>query len=240
VKTTCDDHDGSAPPPPRLLSPYRPMNRMPTALLRTCRQVYAEARAVPFHENEFVFAGLFSSGAATARAFTRALCPWQRAAMRFVRLELAAAADFCGDGGGAPRWADLCGMWAEGLRGLRIRVAATGVPVGAAVEEEDGGGGVGVVGPSQQEVQEPARWIDWGLLRLRALAQLEVELTDARYGEREALAWCAGLERRLNEGRGETGAAPVRVICVQKTCAPPPRKGTAALDTLDVLAKSNR
>ncbi len=44
---------------PRLLPQSRPIGFVPGSLLQTCRQVYEEARLVPFHENEFLFVSWF-------------------------------------------------------------------------------------------------------------------------------------------------------------------------------------
>ncbi|KAL2684786.1 hypothetical protein Neosp_005875 [[Neocosmospora] mangrovei] len=68
-----------------LLSPYRPLSGLPTSLLRANSQIYHEARLIPFSQNEFVFVNWFASGLWAARAFTRALAPWQRGALRWRR-----------------------------------------------------------------------------------------------------------------------------------------------------------
>ncbi|KAF4979547.1 hypothetical protein FDECE_18037, partial [Fusarium decemcellulare] len=90
-----------------LLSPYRPLSGLPTSLLRANSQVYHEARLIPFTQNEFVFVNWFASGLWAARAFTRALAPWQRAALRYVRLEVLAR-DVVVGGAGREEWRALC------------------------------------------------------------------------------------------------------------------------------------
>jgi len=122
-KTGASAANRDLPGHPRLLSPFRPMSRVPTAFLRTCRRLYEEARAVPFHENEFVFVNWFSSGLSTGRAFTRGLRPWQRESIRYVRMEVQGI-DLAGDR--AQDWKETCEFWAEGLRGLRLKIAVDG------------------------------------------------------------------------------------------------------------------
>ncbi|KAF4963375.1 hypothetical protein FZEAL_10940, partial [Fusarium zealandicum] len=105
--------------PVGLLSPYRPLSGLPTSLLRANSQIYHESRLIPFTHNEFVFVNWFASGLWAARAFTRALAPWQRSALRFVRLEVLAR-DVVVGGAGREEWRALCGEWAGGVRGLRM------------------------------------------------------------------------------------------------------------------------
>ncbi|KAL2017671.1 hypothetical protein VTK56DRAFT_1885 [Thermocarpiscus australiensis] len=95
--------------PTPLLSPHRPLGYLPSSLLRTCRRVYAEARAVPFHENEFVFVAWFSSSVlSAARAAVGALAGSQRTGMRFARLEVRVR-DLCCEAG-VRAW-ELWGFW---------------------------------------------------------------------------------------------------------------------------------
>jgi hypothetical protein len=105
-----------------LLSPWRPASALPTALLRSNRQIYHEARSIPFHNNEFVFANWFSSGLWAARAFTRNRAAWQQVELRYARLEMQVA-DF--QGVGLREWEALCGHWSRGLWGLRLKVACS-------------------------------------------------------------------------------------------------------------------
>ncbi|GKT91935.1 hypothetical protein Ct61P_09785 [Colletotrichum tofieldiae] len=106
-----------------LLSPHRPVSGIPTALMCANKQIYNECRTLPLHANEFVFVNWFSSGLWAARAFTRGLEPWQRNEMRFARLEMLGR-DFTGPA--LKEWVELCGHWALGLRGLRLKVLIGG------------------------------------------------------------------------------------------------------------------
>jgi len=103
-----------------LLSPYRPVAYLPSALLCTGRQIYLECRTIPFQANEFVFITWFSSGLSAARGFAGALKPWQRETMRFARLEIQArdlgeAHAYCRVGGAL----QLLGGWDAGIESHR-------------------------------------------------------------------------------------------------------------------------
>lgn len=210
-----------------------PAGYLPTSLLLACRQVYAEARLVPFHAGEFAFASWFFSGLSAGRAFVRGLAPWQRRGMRFARLELrvrdlvvhdppfpAAAQVAGGVGGGANAtaspWEELCGYWTEGLRGLRVKIEAEDLYGGAATSA--GAGMDRAVwshprmcdsrwkGKGNGEGAGPWRWVDYGLRRLSALRVVEVELAGQAMetlGDEGKAEWCARLSERLNEGRTE-------------------------------------
>ncbi|RFU78883.1 hypothetical protein TARUN_3364, partial [Trichoderma arundinaceum] len=108
-----------------LLSSERPLAGVPSDLLCACRQIYFEARTLPFENNEFVFLNWFSSGLNAAAAVTKSQRPWQRLAMRYVRLEI--MAEDLARTAALKKWADLCGRgrsasWIQGLRGLRLKV----------------------------------------------------------------------------------------------------------------------
>ncbi|MDA4133161.1 MAG: hypothetical protein OK454_08580, partial [Thaumarchaeota archaeon] len=164
---------------PPLLSPHRPLAYMPSALLRSCRQVYHEARHLPFRANEFVFVDWFSSGLGAARASVRALAPWQRQCLSYVRLE-ARAADLSAKGLGENKsWAELCELWGEGLRGLRLRVSVDRgafVPRYRDAEQVPGGGEKTAI--TEMGCDHSPAWVDVGLKKLRRLRNLEIELAD--------------------------------------------------------------
>lgn len=101
----------------RLLSSQRRCCYVPASVLRSCRQVYHEARALPFHANEFHFVNWFVRGLPTAVAFAERLRAWQRAEWRYARLEVYAEDIECR----SAEWTRLCGLW-TGLRGLRLKV----------------------------------------------------------------------------------------------------------------------
>ncbi|KAK3393706.1 hypothetical protein B0H63DRAFT_458907 [Podospora didyma] len=184
----------------------RPTGSIPTSLLQTCRQIYLEARVIPFHANEFVFPNWFASGLTAAVAFVRGLpCDWQRESMRFVRLEVTTEgyhpyalmhgvktckAERVRD------WTELCGLWGVGLRGLRLRIAFRGERV---------------LGDDEEWVQ--------GWEKLKGLRWLEVELVGVEagggmmMGDEEKVRWCESLGEVINRGRGV--GETVDVLCVK-------------------------
>ncbi|KAM0430527.1 hypothetical protein ACHAPT_005876 [Fusarium lateritium] len=192
--------DGSEAP--GLLSPFRPLSGLPTSLLRANSQVYHEARLIPFSQNEFVFVNWFASGLWAARAFTRALAPWQRAALRYVRLEVLAR-DVVVGGAGREEWRALCGEWASGVRGLRMKMV-----LGASTATVAGPSN-GVVGPRSEAAR---RWVGEGLGLIRRLERVEMEVVARGMSDEEKLSWCGRLEGDLRAG----GLARVVVVCTEK------------------------
>jgi hypothetical protein len=94
--------------------------KIPTGLLGCCRQVYDEARWLPFTENTFAFVNWFWSGTYTALRFTQGLRRWQSSAMRHVTMEIPGshlAAVVRGQGVGTvmgkelTEWIRVCEMW---------------------------------------------------------------------------------------------------------------------------------
>ena len=233
------------------LRPDRPYSHMPSALLQSCRQVYDEARRVPFAGNEFVFPVWFTSGVEAARAVTRALQPWQADALRWVRLEVLERHLVTGrwsspdaeeykrgdaDRSRPARWAELCGLWAGGVRGLRLQIRARGPGEGTDTgnssssssssssaggqltrkegeEEEEGATDGDGDGDGDGSAAAAAwSWVRDGLARMAALRTLEVELDDADRSAADKIAWC----RRLGEELGREGRADVEVVCMEK------------------------
>lgn len=202
--------DRDPPTEARLLSPFRPLSRVPTSLLRTCKQVYTEARCIPFHENEFVFVNWFSSGLSAARAFTKGLQPWQRSSMRYVRLELQGS-DLAGDR--LREWGQVCEFWADQLRGLRLKILLDGrafIPHFGASYMDHGDPEL----DAEKLVGDNDEWIRDGLRRLMALKHLEIELVDSQWSNDQKVEWCNDLSRKLNAGREEMDQATV--LCVEK------------------------
>lgn len=182
-----------------LLRQDRLYNYMPSELLRLNRQIYAEAREIPFHSNEFVFENWFSSGLVTGAAVISGIFePWQTRAMRFARIETRDV-DFRQDAG-LEAWKTLSGCWAEGLRGLRVLIQVSKEDVPGDGEMVDLLDGV------------PEQWVSKGCLdKLLALEQLEIELvTPSLCSEGVKLGWCRKLERIL-DNNGSSAA----VVCVK-------------------------
>ncbi|TDZ13383.1 hypothetical protein C8035_v004284 [Colletotrichum spinosum] len=200
-----------------LLSPHRPVCGLPTALLLTSNKVYNECRDLPFHTNEFVFVNWFSSGLWAARAFTRGLRAWQRAELRYARLEMLGR-DFVGPA--LEEWKELCGEhWATGLRGLRLKILIGGgifEPTASFASLKDGAERR-ALDITKMKGPQP-EWIARGLCRLEKLEEIEVELSVLDWDDGDRLEWCEALEQMLNEKRqGE------RVIAVH--WCPPSRAG---------------
>lgn len=231
-------HETTAPSPPHkqqqqqhqhfpdnnLLSPHRPLCRMPTSFAQTCRQIYTEARMVPLHENEFVFLNWFTLGLSSALAFVQGRQEWQRAEMRFLRLEVFAQDLVVSDSVRLADWVQLCRQL-SGLRGLRLMISVQGATsynqtvhraesvttsTGSVNREERG------IEHMQKLICERSEWISEGLARLRELRQLEVELVDVKWSPSKKTEWCARLRELLEATGGET---PVKIICVERVDA---------------------
>lgn len=208
--------------PDGLLSPHRSLCRMPTSFAQTCRQIHAEARVIPFHENEFVFLNWFTLGLSSALAFLRDRQQWQRAEMHFMRLEVFAQ-DLVTDSARLEGWVQLCGHL-SGLRGLRLMIFVGGATsyrnlgrteanrASTEPAPTEGGG----IDDMQKLICERAEWISKGLARLRELRQLEVELIDVKWTARKKTEWCVRLRELLEASKGETD---VKIVCVEKADA---------------------
>ncbi|KAF5598484.1 hypothetical protein FPCIR_3047 [Fusarium pseudocircinatum] len=186
-----------------LLSPFRPLSGLPTSLLRTNRQIYSEARLLPFTQNEFVFVNWFASGLWAARAFTRALAPWQRGSLRYVRLEVLAR-DVVVGGAGREEWRALCTEWASGVRGLRMKMvlgASTSVVTGP-----EFGGGVG------RRAEAARRWVGEGLALMERLERVEMEVVARDLSDVDKLEWCETLQTELRDA----GLGRTVVVCTEK------------------------
>lgn len=225
-----EGRDGTVSYGPRLLPPCRPMGSIPSAMLRSCRQIYEEAREIPFHENEFLFTSWFSSGLTAARSFVTAMEPWQRDSTRYARLEI--HVKDVGHDERLPHWVDLCHLWSAGPRALRLKIELEEATLRAAggrdvwSDPAMGFGGPDPTAPTATPgwARWPYLWIDQGLQRLRELRCLEVELTSFPLTADQKLAWCRALSERLNRRR--SAEAQVSVVCVQ-------RKDVAHIPTVD-------
>ncbi|CAG7558503.1 unnamed protein product [Fusarium equiseti] len=186
-----------------LLSSHRPLSGLPTYLLQTCHQIYREARLVPFEQNEFVFVNWFASGLWAARAFTRSLTQWQRAALRYVRLEVLAR-DVVVGGAGREEWRTLCREWSPGVRGLRMKMvlgASTSVVTGPAY-----GGGV------ERRAEAARQWVGEGLVFMTRLERIEMEVVAREMSDWDKVTWCETLQKELREG----GLDRAVVVCTEK------------------------
>lgn len=203
----------------RLLSHLRPLCRIPSSLLLSSRQIYIEARTIPFHENEFVFLDWFTSALNSALVDASFLVPWQRDALRYLRLEVCAA-DLVND---SRPFRALCGKL-RGLEGMRLKINMQG---GISWNRALGSGMAALVRAVSVDdvhtlVGERNLWIQKGLKILGRLSQLEVELVNVTWTSREHVEWCAKLQELLV---APTVARGVRVVGVTRLW-PVQRSGT--------------
>jgi hypothetical protein len=204
---------------------------IPKALLMACRQIYEEARVLPWETNEFVFINWFCSGVYAARAFLRALQPWQQTGMRWARIEVLGrdlkdtwVTTMVGGRAGGGEWKDLCGLWAGdangegGLRGLRLGIKGL---VTAVSMEVDGSVAPGPAHIDEEDYQRQlkgaldvdAEWITEGLGRMKSLWRLELEIEDESVRRDDKVSFCLELERKLYDMMG--GEKKVNVVFVE-------------------------
>lgn len=139
------------------------------SLLQTCRQIYTEARLVPFELNVFEFYRWYGSSSVECRKFLDKLTPWQTTAIRHVRLGITEC-EVRGLGlkGASESFVTICDRLKSGLRSLQLDVRPQSVFWSN--ERECTGG------PQHSWwVSQDAAWITDGLLRLTALRMLHIE-----------------------------------------------------------------
>ncbi|KAM0255686.1 hypothetical protein ACHAQJ_005530 [Trichoderma viride] len=184
-----------------LLSSDRPLAGVPTNLLCANRQIYFEARTIPFENNEFVFLNWFSSGLNAASAVTKSQRSWQRLAMRYVRMEV--MAEDLARTAALKKWAELCGYedqrsasWTRGLRGLRLKIVGQ---VGRK-HNEDAREAEDVFVDGLDEEGGARRWVEGGkLAELKSLERLEVEIIKNAWGTEDKIKWCAAVQEALRD-----------------------------------------
>jgi hypothetical protein len=200
---------------------------IPTALLRTCKQIYEEARMLPWEQNEYAFINWFCSGVYAARSFMRGLKPWQRESMRWARVEVLRrdledswVATLFGGRPETEEWKNLCYLWSgdvetgeRGLWGLRLGIKGR---VGTYVvgEAVDGSGGVSLIieelGNGGADIDDhqnmqkgilnvDAEWVTQGLAQMKALRWLEVEIDDNDISQDAKVDFCVNLGRKLSD-----------------------------------------
>ena len=187
----------------------RPMiqGKIPTGLLASCKQVYDEARLIPFHTNTFVFVNWFWSGVYASRQFTRGLKSWQREAMRWPTVE-ALGRDLWVGAHGAElgvdevvrkgEWWDLCRMW-NGAWGLRLVIKGSAILKGKSL------------------LNTELEWIqDGGLVALHQLRWVELEIEDRSIDREVKLEFCKKLQKVLNEMRSRRDGCDIRVAFVER------------------------
>ncbi|KAB5584805.1 hypothetical protein GE09DRAFT_4745 [Coniochaeta sp. 2T2.1] len=210
----------------------RPLGYIPSSLLQTCRQIYHEARLVPFTTNEFVFTEWMTSATSHCDAVVRCLEPWQRKAIRHVRFAMGLHElydDPVNERGHRPAYShrlDCVLAQLPGVRTVRLNLTSGIFPTPwfeRDVETEE------VKVKSKDDWRGGRRWIDQGLGKMPALRTVEIEccflvwMTPAKVSVEEksraeeqlAVGWCATVEEVLNEGR-EEGEERTRVVAVAK------------------------
>ncbi|PMD29447.1 hypothetical protein L207DRAFT_238620 [Hyaloscypha variabilis F] len=192
----------------------RVQGKIPTALLLSCKQVFEECKMVPWEQNTFTFINWFWSGVYASRQFTRSLRPWQSDGVRYVGVEVLGR-DLRVDGmkrigggiGGASvrgkelgEWWELCGLW-RGVWGLRL-----GIKGGVGEEKSEVDGSAGWNGELGSKVEDKEKgvldvtseWVTDGLLKMKNLRWVEIEIEDEDVSEEEKIAFCGELEAAFN------------------------------------------
>lgn len=220
--------------------------KIPTALLTSCRQVYEEARLLPWELNTFAFVNWFWSGLYASRQFTRGLRSWQCSAMRWVSLEVLTRdltsktatherdAQVLTEEELAQRarseWAELCTLW-EGVWSLRLGLKGS-IKAKSTQSSSDAGFMTRPEELSLGWVQEQedkgvldvqSEWVQQGLLKMKSLRWLELELEDENVDRSDKMAFCQELEEEMNKREVDSSQVwkdPVKVVFVEKTKAP--------------------
>lgn len=213
----------------------RIQGKLPTALLVSCKQVFEEAKMIPWETNTFTFINWFWSGVYASRQFTRSLRPWQSDGMRYAGVEVLGR-DLRTDGmarlGGGigfserGEWWELCALW-KGVWGLRL-----GVKGAVGGEKKAGDGSAGWNGELGQAVKEEdkeildvsASWVQHGLLKMRELRWVEIEIEDEDVDREEKIRFCGELEAAFNTqlqpdeqgGEQRDSQRKVKVIFVER------------------------
>lgn len=199
LSATSNQHDDA------LLSQNRPISRIPTSLLVVNKQVYLEARGVPFLENEFVFVNWFSSGLSSAKAFIAVLAPWQRALLRYARLE-ALLTDFRESE--RENCTRLCRLLSLGLWGLRLRVQERDTLSNSSGSENNHPANI------SSTIESSWKLIASALVEIKALRWLEVDLSIAGWSDAQKTLWCRSVEEFVNSTKAETERR-LHVVCVE-------------------------
>lgn len=198
---------------------------------------------VPWEQNTFTFINWFWSGVYASRQFTRSLRPWQSDAMRYVGVEVVGR-DLRVDGmaklGGGigvtdkerGEWWELCGLW-KGVWGLRLGVK--GAVGGEKKEVDEPGGWNGELGQVEEVGNEErkergildvnAEWVQHGLLLMKELRWVEIEIDDEDAEREEKIRFCGELEGAFNtqphlssmqEGEQGPEKGKVKVIFIER------------------------
>jgi hypothetical protein len=140
------------------------LGRRPTLdLLLVNRQIYDEARLIPFRQNVFDFDKWNGTGLFHCQSFLRHLQFWQRVNVRIIRLNVPAVTLISETGVG--RWLDLCGELGcsgskdEGLKTLHLTIS-------------------GCITKWKETFDLGAPWVASGLLKLHSVQILELTVVN--------------------------------------------------------------
>ncbi|KAH8906269.1 hypothetical protein BR93DRAFT_979373 [Coniochaeta sp. PMI_546] len=212
----------------------RPLGYIPHNLLRTCKQIYYEARLFPFQTNEFVFTEWLTSAVSYCEAVLRCMQAWQRGSIRHVRFTMGLHELYdrpANERGARPSYQSRLDRICEQLpavRTMRINLSCGNFPTEWFEKDLDS---------DQVTLKEDwsggRRWIDEGLRKMSALRVVEIQCSflawmtpsnlpraeKQRVEEELALSWCAKVEEILNGGRPEgTDAQVVAVTGTRDSC----------------------
>lgn len=227
----------------------RPLGYIPHSLLRTCKQIYYEARALPFSTNEFVFTPWMTSATSYCEALLRPMRVWQRGAIKHVRfaLVLEELSDRFSVNMHACQLERVCSLL-PAVRAMRMGLSCAVFPTEWFDTDEKGEITV------RADWSGGRRWIDEGLRKMGALRVLEIEysfparITPSKTASREkkkgveelALGWCERVDEILNKGRPEgTRTKVVAVASAGHTCARTGCRGLAGADDVEYLFMPN-
>ena len=212
--------------PSRQLGLARPIvqGKIPTSVLTSCKQIHDESRLIPFHKNTFAFVNWFWSGVYASRQFTRGLQTWQSEALRWSSVEvlgrdLWVGALSAGPGTGEDvvkgEWWDLCSMW-RGVWGLRMAIK------GSTTQRADGWSSVlSTLAASEEAPKDKSLlntelgWVQDGLLCLKQLRWIEIEIEDVSVDRDRKLKFCQDLGKLMGE---------VKVVLVERVRVEVPEK----------------
>ncbi|KAF4630432.1 hypothetical protein G7Y89_g7699 [Cudoniella acicularis] len=217
------------------------LSKIPTSLLLSCRQIYNETRHLPFEQNVFTFVNWFHSGLYAARQLSRGLREWQIERVRWVEVEVLGR-ELVGewDRGnavsmevsyGCAEWKEVCGLWGGkegegGVRGLSLRVRGSCLSGGLGGRKkmknwwdvERVGAEQGLGGGERIVLDVSATWVLSGLLQLRCLRFLELEIDDSNVERNVKIQFCRDVEtafRDVKEERNDGWEGDTKVAFVE-------------------------
>jgi hypothetical protein len=186
-------------------------------LLETCRQIYSEARLIPFESNCFQFYRWYGSSSMECRKFLAKLAPWQVEAIRDIQLGITEC-EIRGLGmkGASDAFAEICELLGKGLRSLTLDVEPHAVVWSNASAYPEEARNVWWGG-------KDAMWIKYGLARLKSLGMLHIktfdqsimvasgEVEDGRADYEQTLSaelpWCGRVSVCLQKDKAKGGGA---------------------------------